>query len=278
MVYLLITILGSIASTFCFTYFFNLVHGAVDFWIPLLIFIGSWFVMELFCYLLFAFITGIFIRKPKTPFPEKYSKFCDFIMKQSAWFFMFSTGYFYKIVGKEKIPHDRRYLIVSNHRDGNDPIIYIAGMPQERVGWICKKEVIDMPCVGKLLLNLCSLPLERDNLRQEVKVIKKAQDYINDDICSVGIYPEGTRNKTENMLLPFKAGAFKIATATKCPVVVSCITYNYPRVHKSKPLIKIATINILRVIEPEEFEGKDTNELAEMVRSEILEFLDKENA
>jgi 1-acyl-sn-glycerol-3-phosphate acyltransferase len=199
-------------------------------------------------------------------------------MKHAALYYMFTTGYFYKIVGKEKIPQDRKYLIVSNHRDGNDPIIYIAGMPKERVGWICKKEVMDIPCVGKLLLNLCSLPLERDNLRQEVRIIKKAQDYILDDICSVGIYPEGTRNKTENELLPFKAGAFKVATTTKCPIVVSCITYNYPRIHKHKPLIKIATINILKVIEPEEYENKDTNDLANMVREEILEFLNKENA
>ena len=273
MFYIILTICGSILSTLLFTYFFHLINNWYDFYIPILIFVGSWIVFTILSYLLFALFCMFFKKVEKGKFPEKYSSFGAWVVRNSAWFYMFSTGYFYKIKGKEKIPHDRRYMIVSNHVGANDPIIYMAGMPGEKVGWICKNEIMEYPFVGRLLNSVLFLPLERDNLRQEVKVIKKAQEYLNNDMCSIGIYPEGTRNKTKETLLPFKAGAFKIATATKCPVVVSCITYNYPRGTKHKPLIKIATINILRVIEPSEYESLDTNALSDMVKEEIRNFL-----
>lgn len=52
-----------------------------------------------------------------------------------------------------------------------------------------------------------------------MKTILTAIDYIKKGI-SICIFPEGTRNKGEELsVLPFKEGSFKIASKTGCAVV-----------------------------------------------------------
>lgn len=61
--------------------------------------------------------------------------------------------------------------------------------------------------------------LDRENPKEGLKTILQAIDYVKNGI-SICIFPEGTRNKGEELsLLPFKEGAFKIATKTGCPIV-----------------------------------------------------------
>ena len=38
------------------------------------------------------------------------------------------------------------------------------------------------------------------------------------------IFPEGTRNKTDDLMLPFKEGSFKIAEKSGCPIIPMAIT------------------------------------------------------
>ena len=49
-------------------------------------------------------------------------------------------------------------------------------------------------------------------------MLKKAIKHIEDGI-SIYVCPEGTRNKTDEPLLDFHAGTFKIAERTGCTVV-----------------------------------------------------------
>ena len=63
----------------------------------------------------------------------------------------------------------------------------------------------------------------RENDREALTAILRGIKQIKDDEYCVGVYPEGTRNATEDTLLPFKSGCFKIATKTNCPIVVMSI-------------------------------------------------------
>ena len=66
---------------------------------------------------------------------------------------------------------------------------------------------------------LYCLFLDRENPKEGLKTILKAIDHVKNGI-SICIFPEGTRNKGEELsLLPFKDGAFKIATKTGCAIV-----------------------------------------------------------
>ena len=65
---------------------------------------------------------------------------------------------------------------------------------------------------------LHNLFLDRDDIKQGLKTILKAIDYVKGGM-SVCIFPEGTRNKTDADMLPFHEGSFKIADKTGCPIV-----------------------------------------------------------
>ncbi|MBQ3103007.1 MAG: hypothetical protein IJC58_01850, partial [Oscillospiraceae bacterium] len=91
---------------------------------------------------------------------------------------------------------------------------------------------------------------------------------------SIAIYPEGWSNLTQAPLLPLRAGAFKIPLKTKVPVIVATIQNSR---HIARHIALGGTdvyLDVLRVIEPEEFEGLSTAELAEMVSSTMLAHLE----
>ena len=66
-------------------------------------------------------------------------------------------------------------------------------------------------------------------------------------------------------MLPLRAGAFKVPLKTKVPIVVATIQNSR---HIARRILRGGTdvyFDVLRVIEPEEYEGLSTNELADMV-------------
>ena len=79
------------------------------------------------------------------------------------------------------------------------------------------------------------------------------------DGYSICIYPEGTRNKTEEDMLPFHEGSFKIATKSGCPIIPVTM-YNMSGLFEDHiPWIKASDVYIdfgkpIRVeeLEPEE--------------------------
>jgi 1-acyl-sn-glycerol-3-phosphate acyltransferase len=64
---------------------------------------------------------------------------------------------------------------------------------------------------------LYCLFLNRDNLKDGLRVIQTAIEYIHQGI-SVFVFPEGTRTRTGEMGT-FKEGTFKIASRTNCRIV-----------------------------------------------------------
>ena len=60
------------------------------------------------------------------------------------------------------------------------------------------------------------IPVSRDGT--DVRAIMQAIKYLKEGSV-VCIFPEGTRNKTQEMFLPFKSGAAALAIKTKTPVI-----------------------------------------------------------
>lgn len=131
-------------------------------------------------------------------------------------------GYRIRLSGTEKLP-DCPFLWVGNHRSAFDPICAVAAMSRDLV-FVAKPGVLKIPVIGYLMKKVGFMAIDRDNARNAVSTIKQAAHMVAEVGLSVGIYPEGTRSKSEQ-LLPFHAGSFKIASIAKCPVVVASIRY-----------------------------------------------------
>ena len=113
-------------------------------------------------------------------------------------------------VSIEGAPDPAARLYVLNHRSLLDIILLEALLPKTlNPCWIAKKEIAKIPIFGRILDAPKMLVIDRENSREMVKLLKKAQEPL-DEGRPLMIFPEGTRNKGGG-LLPFKAGAKMLA-------------------------------------------------------------------
>ena len=84
---------------------------------------------------------------------------------------------------------------------------------------VAKKEIGNIPIVRGWMRLLRCVFLDRDNPRKAMEAMNQAMENLKKGY-SVTIFPEGTRSKGSELDLgEFKAGAFRIATKTKSPIV-----------------------------------------------------------
>ncbi|MCR5716327.1 MAG: 1-acyl-sn-glycerol-3-phosphate acyltransferase [Lachnospiraceae bacterium] len=128
-------------------------------------------------------------------------------------------------IGKENIPKDQAVLYVANHRSIFDIVLCYSQVPG-LTGFLAKKELKKVPLLNFWIANVHTLFLDRQNIKEGMKTILTAIDLCKNGI-SIFVFPEGTRNKTEDPLLPFHDGSFKIATKAGCPILP--VTINHSR-------------------------------------------------
>ena len=165
------------------------------------------------------------------------------------------------LTGEELVPEEGRFVIVSNHRSGFDPLTLEVALGKRGLAFISKPSNLKIPFVGKLAYGGCFLPIDRENDRKALKTILTAVDYIKKDFCSMGIYPEGTRSKTGE-LLPFHAGSFKIAQKANVPLVIACTSGSEQVMHNCLLRTTQVKLHILEVLPAEKVKAMNTQELA----------------
>lgn len=177
------------------------------------------------------------------------------------------------VEGTELLP-EGRFLFVGNHRSGFDPLITLVALDKFQLGFITKPENMVLPIVGKFAHKICCLPIDRENPRNAVKTINAAAEFLKNDIVSVAIYPEGTRNRGEG-LLPFHNGSFKIAVKAGVPIAVVCVKGSDKIKASSLLKRKNVCLKVLKIISAEEVSGSNTAELSEISQELLLKELEK---
>ena len=92
----------------------------------------------------------------------------------------------------------------------------------------------------------------------------------------MGIYPEGTRNKSYVGLLPFHNSAFKIAhKANNAPIVIAGVA-GTEKIHKNAPWKRSHIyVEVLQVLSTEEVAAMRTNEIGKITEERLLEFVER---
>lgn len=175
------------------------------------------------------------------------------------------------VKGRENVLTDRPALYTLNHYGMFDVLITYIYMIRP-TGFVSKAEVKKIPCLSFWMKLLHCLFLERDDPRSSMKMLVDAVNNIKAGY-SVCICPEGTRNKTRENTLPFKAGSFKIATKVNAPVVPVAV-YNTNAVFEDQfPAVRSVKVYIefLEPIETADLDSKEKKNLHETVQSLISE-------
>ena len=172
------------------------------------------------------------------------------------------------LIGAEKLP-EGGFLLVGNHRSDFDPITAMYALRKRGLTFVTKKENGDIPVGGRIIIGSGCLSLDRSDDKQGLLVIRQAVRRIRDGEA-IGIYPEGTRSKTGE-LLPFRMGCFKAAQWAKCPLVV-LKTENAELVEKNFLRRKTnVRLTVKAVLPYNEIADMDTAQIGEKVRNVLLE-------
>lgn len=193
------------------------------------------------------------------------------------------AGVTVEVRGYENIPQDRPVLYVGNHRSYFDILVGYTTVPG-LMGFVAKKEMEKIPLLSKWMLNVNCLFLDRNNIKEGLKTILAGIEKVRRGV-SVWIFPEGTRNKNEQLsdLLPFKEGSLKIAEKSGCPVVPVAIKgtaevfeKHIPLICPSHVVIEFGEPFIVKELDPEnrKFVGAYTREKIAGMLSEM----EKENS
>ncbi len=136
---------------------------------------------------------------------------------------LFLAGTTVEYRGEENVPKDEPVLYIGNHRSYFDILITYVRVPRP-TGYIAKKEMLKWPLLVNWMKNLHCLFLDREDVKQGLKIILTAIEKVKSGI-SICIFPEGTRNRVNHTFMEFHEGSFKVASKTGCPIVPMTI-YN----------------------------------------------------
>lgn len=175
--------------------------------------------------------------------------------------------------GLEKLPQDQKLLFVGNHRSNFDPIIQWQILKHWDVAFISKKENFKIPIFGRFIRKCCFMAIDRENPRNALGTIQKASGLLRDKEVSIGVYPEGTRSKTGE-LLPFHDGVFYIAKKADAPIAVMSVK-GTEQIHKNVLRRRSDVyLDILQIISAQDVKTRSTHVLGNEIRQALIKNLD----
>ena len=258
-----------------YTVSFFLLSLALAIGLPLLCSFSLWWAIPLFLgaelvlHVLFVFFNWLPVRKVdrSKPLERQLPGGMPGVRRIDSLLCAYG-GLIPRLTGVEKLPKTP-YLLVCNHRSFYDPLMILHFLKGENLAFVSKPSNLAIPMIGDIAYAAGFLPIDRENDRRALKSILQAADYLKRGVCSMGIYPEGTRSRTGE-LLPFHAGSFKIAQRASAPLVIAAIRGSEKMKRRLFLRPTRVELEILEVLPPEEVKAMSTHELAEHSR-ELME-------
>lgn len=173
-----------------------------------------------------------------------------------------------KTVGRENIDPNRSYIFAANHQSIFD-IFLIYGRLNSKFRWVMKKELREVPFIGKTCDLMGHIFIDRSSPMKARKSLDLAEKRLKNGL-SIVIFPEGTRTK-DGRLGRLKRGAFKMAEELKLPIVPVTIVGAYDVMPYGAKLIKPGKIRLVihKPIETTDLCSENMDETIAQVRDSI---------
>ena len=139
-----------------------------------------------------------------------------------------------KVEGRENIDHKQSYVFVANHQGPMD-IFLIYGYLGRNFKWMMKRQLRDMPLVGKACEASHQIFVDKRGPARIRETYDKARKTLSGGMSLV-VFPEGARSFTGHMGV-FKRGAFMLADDLQLDVVPITINGSFnvmPRMRDMK--------------------------------------------
>lgn len=137
-----------------------------------------------------------------------------------------------KIVGKQNIPKNGPVILACTHKNNFDPGLMLAAT--RRTVLFMTKDKLHKGFFAPFFRSIGTIPVNRSikdiNAKNiAIEILKKGK--------VLGIFPEGTHNKTKDLIMPFKFGAVSFAKKTEALIVPCAIVGEYKMFRKGLMII-----------------------------------------
>jgi 1-acyl-sn-glycerol-3-phosphate acyltransferase len=172
-----------------------------------------------------------------------------------------------RIIGKENIRKDRRYILVANHASLFDIVAIVSFYP--KISWFGHERLLKVPLFNKILKLTDYVPFKDPTYKNTKHMIE--QLVLKSQNQTVAIFPEGTRS-LNGQINDFYKGFIYLFRANEIPILP--VTLN--GFHKLKPKNRYyinfdskLEVIIHKPINKEYLLGKTDTEIIEVVKSVI---------
>lgn len=184
-----------------------------------------------------------------------------------VWFFLVACPV--RVRGEENFAKGRSYIVTCNHNSLLDIPLSSPFIPGANKT-IAKTSFAKVPLFGfyyrkgSVLVDRKSERSRRQSYEEMKRVLAMGMH-----MC---IYPEGTRNRTDQPLKKFYDGAFKLAADTDTPIIPAVILNTRKAVPVNKPFFFLPHRLEIHFLEPVPVGGQSYDEIREKVHSVMSEY------
>lgn len=143
----------------------------------------------------------------------------------------------WEVRGAGNMPATGGVVLVANHLSYWDPIV-VGGAVNRQVHFMAKFELFKIPVLGPFISLMGSFPVRRDRpdrnaIRTAVKLLQEGK--------VVGVFPEGTRNSSGELMKPH-LGAAMLANRAGVPILPVAVSgsrgvFGKVKVHVGEPFL-----------------------------------------
>lgn len=175
--------------------------------------------------------------------------------------------------GKQHLWSHRPAVFIFNHQSKAD-VVVIASLLRADMAGVGKKEIRDMPVIGRVLETAGVVMIDRANSASAIEAMTPLVEAMRDEGKSVVLAPEGTRSVSPR-LGPFKKGAFHLAMQAGVPIIPIVIRNAGDVAPKGEFVFRPATVDVevLEPIDTSSWQVSDLNEHIREVRNRMLAVL-----
>mgnify|MGYP006290817573 CR=1 FL=1 len=160
-----------------------------------------------------------------------------------------------KVEGRENIPDDKQFILISNHLNWSDPFfIYSIFSPEPRIIFVAEYDGIYDSFLNRKFIDFVGKPIitiDRTKTNSRSAGLKSMFRVVRGgEILS--IFPEGRIGHEEGELFPFHVGVFSLAKKLGVPVLPVAIAGSHELYFRKPVNIKIGKLQYSKAEESNE--------------------------
>ncbi len=166
-------------------------------------------------------------------------------------------------------------VVIANHQDNLDLFIHGGLIPRRCVS-VGKKSLRYLPLFGQVYWLAGNIMIDRSKSKASITTMTETTQALKDRQTSIWVFPEGTRNKGNN-LLPFKKGAFHMAKQANAPIIPICASAYPQHLRLNKWHAGDVYIEVLPAVQTKDIPHEVINSLCQQIHAQMSETIEHLN-